>query len=654
MFPTIAQYNQVIQAQGSNAFRTLSSLSFVPSRTLPIKIFSYGSGSYAVVFKAKDHLNQYAIRCFISAEAENIERYRSISQHLNKIHSSWVCKVELLEREINVAGSYYPLIKMDWVEGKLLNAFITEVLHSNEALSALQREIITISSSLEENQVGHGDIQCGNIIVQNGPGNQPVIKLIDYDGMYVPSFSHKTNLERGRSEFQHPQRSLMPYNEKIDRFSFWVIICALEAIKFDKTLWLEKMQGGFNTLDNVLFEGSDFLAFHSSKLVSRLYQLNQPSLSFYLNQLGKFCYSSSNIVEAPVLFNSATVQIQNPNISFPTSNPSEEIELISYPAGASVLNSFFQRIGTTPLTINKSTFINKSLIISYGNETKRIDIGKQDSKIELTFNPVVTHLNSRNNTTDVILSESLPSTSLANSSDKNDNASHESSLTEKYIWVAIILFIVIFGAIVFVETKSDNSTTAGVNATESGNGYIAAVDSVDSMGRSVDTVSTMVPNSYDTTATITVDTTGSIDDNYTTETSLNTSSTENLEDDHGNTALDVINKFFDALNRNNPRDAWYHTYNPIWEEKGIEWFISTEAYGGVTKVYMEKKYMVSGSTTEPIVHVEYYAEDTYNGNKCLRQDITLKKVALNGVPERWMIVNVYNTVPPYECELVDE
>src|SRR5258706_14187344 len=108
MFPTIAEYNQTIQTKGGNAFKTLSNLTFIPSRTVPVRIYSYGSGSYAVVFKAKDHYREFAIRCFISAEKENIDRYRKIDDYLKNLNASWITKIELLEDEINVGYQHYP------------------------------------------------------------------------------------------------------------------------------------------------------------------------------------------------------------------------------------------------------------------------------------------------------------------------------------------------------------------------------------------------------------------------------------------------------------------------------------------------------------------------------------------------------------------
>ena len=318
MFPTISEYNRAIQTRGGNVFRTLYNLTFVPSRTVPVKIFTFGSGSYAVVFKANDGIKPYAIRCFISAETDNIDRCRAISNQLKNIKESWVTEFELIENEILVNGQLFPIIKMEWVEGQLINNYINQILNNTHAISELQNEIQLLSRSLERNKIGHGDIQCGNILIIIDNTGKPIIKLIDYDGMYISNFENKSNLEKGRTEFQHPKRTQFDFNEKIDRFSFWVILTALEALKFDKSLWLEVMQGGFNTLDNLLFTGEDYNNPYGSMLFKKLKSMNQPSLNYYVEKLFFFIQNSFSSITEVELFsgNLSQLNTQNKNKSY--------------------------------------------------------------------------------------------------------------------------------------------------------------------------------------------------------------------------------------------------------------------------------------------------------------------------------------------------
>ena len=115
--------------------------------------------------------------------------------------------------------------------------------------------------------------------------------------MYIPEFNNKINLERGRAEFQHPNREYIKFDEKIDRFSFWVILCALEALKFNKEFWKESTQGGYNSLDNLLFTSADFKNFSTSKLVNNLYSLNidYAAINNKLGLKNKYRYDLFNI-----------------------------------------------------------------------------------------------------------------------------------------------------------------------------------------------------------------------------------------------------------------------------------------------------------------------------------------------------------------------
>jgi hypothetical protein len=401
MFPTLSQYNRVIQQQGSVAFRTLNNIFFIPARTSPIKIYNFGSGSFAVVFKALENNKEIAIRCFIGSDNDYVERYRKIDNYLRNIDESWKVNIQFLDNEINVDGKYYPVLKMDWVDGLLLNKYIDNNLNNNDILSKLQKQFVKISTNLEANKIAHGDIQCGNIIVKEING-KPKIKLIDYDGLYIPFFSEEKEKERGRSEFQHPNRSYFGFNEKIDRFSFWVILCALEALKYDKTLWQETMKGGFNTLDNMLFEGSDFSNPNHSKLFQRISNLNQPSLNFYVAKL-KLSLNTSNIeklsffgqensLDDNVADGSNNEHTTKSNLDSSIENNSNQytrLKITSSPSGASIRNKDFEKIGITPLTVNKYSYINEEIKIIFGTKSKSIIVNELTNDINVSFDKIV-------------------------------------------------------------------------------------------------------------------------------------------------------------------------------------------------------------------------------------------------------------------------
>jgi len=396
-YPTIGEYNQLIQKKGGNAFKSLFGITLIPSRTTPIKVYLFGSGAFAAVFKGSLNGLNYAIRFFLTAEDETINRYKLICDYLKEIDVSWKTDCEFIENEITINGKSYPILKMEWLNGLLINQFVSNHLSDNVVLTALQNKLVAISDDLEKYKIGHGDLQCGNIII-TGTATNFQVKLIDYDGMYVPDLAYKKSIEKGRSEFQHPKRTMNNFSPEMDRFSFWVMITALEALKIDKTLWREVMQGGFNTLDNFLFTIQDFLNPNQSNLFNRLYNFNSTSLNFYLDKLKWFCNSEYSVVTKPVLSGqsiSTSSYIPSENEKYvPNNSNSQTIDksvsqnkykIITNNGSASVLTSTFQKLGTTPIELDKDTYEGKLILISNGKETKRITLNSHHNLIEIEF-----------------------------------------------------------------------------------------------------------------------------------------------------------------------------------------------------------------------------------------------------------------------------
>lgn len=394
-YPSIGEYNQVIQKRGGNSFRSLNGINLIPSRTTPIKVYLFGSGAFAAVFKGSINGRTYAIRCFLSAENETIERYKRICKYVSQLNSTWKTECEFIDNEITVNGRTYPVLKMEWLNGVLINEYVSQNLSNNNVLSELQNKLISISEDLEKNKVGHGDLQCGNIVISGYSSNFQV-KLIDYDGMYVPELAFKKSIEKGRSEFQHPKRTLNNFNPEMDRFSFWVMLTALEALKLDKTLWREVMQGGFNTLDNFLFTIQDFLNPNQSPLFNRLYKLNSTSLNFYLETLKWLCNSEYSVIPPPALYGNSSITSKSihsehqkyvPNSHrIDTTVSANNYKIITNNGTASVLTSTFQRLGSTPLELDKQTYEGKVIIVSNGRESKRITLNSHQNLIEIEFN----------------------------------------------------------------------------------------------------------------------------------------------------------------------------------------------------------------------------------------------------------------------------
>jgi hypothetical protein len=139
---------------------------------------------------------------------------------------------------------------MDWVDGQSLAAFVAEHLQDSGALQQMRFSLRRLARHLRENGIAHGDIQPSNIVVQRGAN----LRLIDYDGMFVPALGPFCSTELGQRNFQHPGRRRRHFNASLDAFSFSVIDLALDALSGRPNLWAKTASGE----DAFLLRAADF------------------------------------------------------------------------------------------------------------------------------------------------------------------------------------------------------------------------------------------------------------------------------------------------------------------------------------------------------------------------------------------------------------
>ena len=112
-----------------------------------------------------------------------------------------------LEEGIRIHGQWYPLVKMRWVEGFTLNDFIRQHLDKPALLERLAQMWIRLGEELRDADMAHGDLQHGNVLLAlSSKSGSLALKLIDYDGMFVPALADTPSGEVGHPNYQHPQR----------------------------------------------------------------------------------------------------------------------------------------------------------------------------------------------------------------------------------------------------------------------------------------------------------------------------------------------------------------------------------------------------------------------------------------------------------------
>ena len=216
-----------------------------PSRGTPLVY----SGNFAAVYPVICGSRKYAVRCFTRQVNGQQVRYGHLSDYLRYTLPPTLVEFEFHERGIRVRGEWYPIVKMEWVNGEPLNKYVRENLNTSAEMSRIARRWRGAVGDLLSRNIAHNDLQHGNVMVQDDSS----IRLVDYDGIFLPQYQGEASPEIGHQNFQHPQRTGADYAEYIDNFPAFVIYLSLLALADDPELW-----GRFNNDDNLVLKKSDY------------------------------------------------------------------------------------------------------------------------------------------------------------------------------------------------------------------------------------------------------------------------------------------------------------------------------------------------------------------------------------------------------------
>lgn len=241
------------------------------------------TGGFASVYKVRCGQRDWAVRCFLREFIDQQQRYEAISKHLSAAKLPYTVGFEFLPQGIKMRGTWYPILKMEWVQGELLNKYIRRNLRDSAALLGLADRWAKMVRALQVANIAHGDLQHGNVLIANGE-----FRLIDYDGMYVPALAGQTSHEVGHRNYQHPQRTEFDFGPTIDNFAAWVIYVSLIALSIDPSLW-DRVKGGDEYL---LFRREDFEEPYTSATLSALSKHADPRLDTLAGFFQSLLYGS--------------------------------------------------------------------------------------------------------------------------------------------------------------------------------------------------------------------------------------------------------------------------------------------------------------------------------------------------------------------------
>lgn len=293
-YPLISEYIESIKSAEDN-FNELGYLRPVLGDDgLPVMT----SGNFAVVLKMKDVKTGkfYALKCFTKEQEGRAEAYREITKELENVSSPYILSIRYLEKELFVdtdqtTETEFPVLLMDWVDGKPLDKYIRENIESKFIIETLLENFYQLSEWLISQPFAHGDLKPDNILVKS----DGTLILVDYDGMYVSAMKGQKSREIGSPDFCHPHRSEDFFNEHIDDFSILSILLSLCIVFIDKN-YLAK----YGAEDRLLFSKNDYSNIHRSNIFIDIPPIIETSTN-YKSLFEKACDNSGFNLEKGLL-----------------------------------------------------------------------------------------------------------------------------------------------------------------------------------------------------------------------------------------------------------------------------------------------------------------------------------------------------------------
>ncbi len=248
----------------------------------------FNSGNFAVVFRMEDTRTGgwVALRCFLREVPRRRERLTHIADYIRQNPSPHLLPITFHPQEIWVDTRFgqsgeFDLMTMPWVEGQTLATFVANCCAAGDAtaLRQLALRFDAFANWLLAQPVAHGDLKPDNIIV----GPDGTLRLIDYDGCYVPTLHGLSSPELGSPPYRHPNRSPAHFHQHLDDFSLLLLSLELHALSHSPEL--------YTPMDSLLISSADLDDFNQSACWQQLRQLPSADVKARLALLEFACHT---------------------------------------------------------------------------------------------------------------------------------------------------------------------------------------------------------------------------------------------------------------------------------------------------------------------------------------------------------------------------
>lgn len=265
-WPTPADFQEAIQAP--HLVFTDPDLKAARPELGPLGLPRPRAGGFAVVFRMQSGRQSWAVKCFTREFEDQQRRYSAVAKALGAASLGFIANFQFLPHGMLVRGRTYPILKMEWFDGEDFKAYIQRHLRDAAALDKLASQFLDMTLALRNAAIAHGDLQDRNILVV-----RDCIRLIDYDGMYVPALAGMGSHELGARHYQHPHRNYRHFAPYLDNFPTWVIYLSLISLAVQPDLW---HQFGGDDDERLLFRREDFEKPEHSPLINALERSPSP------------------------------------------------------------------------------------------------------------------------------------------------------------------------------------------------------------------------------------------------------------------------------------------------------------------------------------------------------------------------------------------
>jgi eukaryotic-like serine/threonine-protein kinase len=279
-YPTSEDYMRAVQ-QPERAFR-LPALREAKFELHPrFRIPMPASGNAAVVFKAAVDGADQALRFFIREDVSTSDRYAALGYHFSvRGLNDCVARATWTDDAITVKQATWPVVQMQWVDGRTLDAYVGHLANANDvlALHNLATRWRTVVDRLQRAEFAHGDLQHGNVLIDT----RSTLRLVDFDGSWIEAFSGGPP----PSETGHPnyQRTGREWGRWMDTFPGLVIYTSLLALSRRPDLW-----GSLHDGENLLFSHPDFVPPFTTMTWLAISEIRDPDVEDAVARLKACC-----------------------------------------------------------------------------------------------------------------------------------------------------------------------------------------------------------------------------------------------------------------------------------------------------------------------------------------------------------------------------